>query len=170
MAAENWTDCSVAPGISMVQYANGWLAGGYNMQQATFKKFQRGGAYLVGGLLLFLGVTGFFIQFKRGMLSSTNFQGYVLAIALTVSGGLTCGAVRVQYGGGLWSFVGVICSAIVIFRFANAIQIEMRGEFLVHPVDFFSKTAGLFGVGCYCLIWGHIRRHRKRKECLHDAT
>jgi hypothetical protein len=125
----------------------------------------------MGGLLLFLGVMGFLIELKHSMPSSRNFQGYVLAAAFAAGGAATCGAARFHYWGGLWSFAGIVCVTGVIFRFANAIQIGVRGGFVVDPFDFYSKTAALWVVGCYCLIWGHMRRHRRKgKDTRCDVT
>jgi hypothetical protein len=127
-------------------------------------------AYVAGGALVFLGIVGLLIEFSKAKPSFANFYGYVLAVVLIASGVLTCVAARSNYGGGLWSFFGLVCVAATIGRLASVAQMYMENRHLVSPGIFYSTTAGLWGVGCYCLFWGHMRRHREKKNCPHDAT
>jgi len=127
-------------------------------------RFQVGSvsAYVAGGALVFLGILGLLIEFSKATPSSTNFHGYVLGAVLIASGVLTGVAARFHYGGGLWSFIGLICVAAAIARVASAWQVYMQGRHFISPDFFYSMTAALWGVGCYCLVWGHIRHHRKK--------
>jgi hypothetical protein len=127
-------------------------------------------AYVAGGALVFLGILGLLVEFSKAKPSSTNYYVYVRAVVLIASGVLTFVAARSHYGGGYWSFVGLICVAAATVRFASASQLYMRGRHLISPVIFFSTTAVLWGVGCYGLIWGHMQRHRKKKNSLHDTA
>ena len=139
------------------------------MQDSTLRKVKSVSVYVAGGTLAFFGTMGSLIEFSEGRPSSTNFYGYAVAVVLIASGVLTCVAARSHYGGGLWSFFGLICVAAAIVRFASASQVYMRGRDLISPVVFFSTTAVLWGVGCYCLIWGHLRHQRQKKNCLHEC-
>jgi hypothetical protein len=140
-----------------------WTLGGFHiMQDSTPRKIGRVTAYATGGVLIFLGILGLLIESSKGKPSSTNCYGYVLAVALIACGTLTCIAVRSHYGGGLWSFFGCLCVAAAIARVALVWQVHMQGKHFTFPVIVYSTTAGLWGVGCYCLAWGHMRRHRKK--------
>ena len=132
------------------------------MRDSTFKKVRWVGAYVTIGVLIFLGTMGLLIEFRNGSPSSTNFSGYVLGVLFIVSGVLTLFAVRLHYGGGLWSFFGLLFVGAAIFRVALACQVYMQGRHFTSPIIMYSITAGLWGVGCYCLAWGHMRNHRKK--------
>ena len=136
------------------------------MRGSTLEKSWRVAALAAGGALIFLGIMGLMIEISKGTPSSTHFSGYVLAVALVASGALTCIAVRSRYGGGLWSFFGLLLLAATAYRFALASETYARKRDLLAPGVFFSTTAALCGVGFYCLIWGHIRRHRGTKISL----
>ena len=131
------------------------------MQDSKFTKIRRVSGYVAGGILLFLGVMGLLIESSKAKPSLTNCYGYVLAVVLILYGVLTCIGVRLHYGGGLWSFFGGLFVATAIVRVALALQVYMQGRHFTYPVFVHSITVGLWGVGCYCLAWGHMRRHRK---------
>jgi hypothetical protein len=122
--------------------------------------------YVGGGTLILLGFMGLMIEVGKGTPSFTNFHGYVLAGLFLACGAITCIAAWSQYGGGLWSFFGLLFLAAATFRFAIASEMHMRSRQLVSPAVFFSTTAALCGVGFYCLIWGHSRRHREARSSL----
>ncbi len=140
------------------------------MQASTLNKVGRVTAYAVGGALIFVGIMGLLIEFSKGKPSLTNFYGYVLAAVFVTSGALTCVAVRSHYGGGLWSFFGLVFVGAATGRFALVTELYMRSRHLISPAFFFSTTTALWGVGCYGLFWGHLRHHKERKICLHDAA
>lgn len=140
------------------------------MQDSTFKKRRPVWAYFVGGVLLALGILGLLVEFSRAAPSSTNFRGYVLAVEFLTCGLLIVGAVRSYYGGGLWSFLGVALVAVAVFRSAIALEVDLRGGHFRSPVIFYSTLAASWGIGFYCLAWGHIRHHRKEQVNIgHEA-
>ena len=135
------------------------------MQDSKLKKVRHMTACIAGGALIFLGIMGFLIEISKGKPSSTNFYGYVLAAVFVACGVLTCVAVRSHYGGGLWSFFGLLFVAAATVRLVSVSQAYMQNRhliYLISPVIFFSTTAAFWGVGCYCLAWGHMRHHRKK--------
>jgi len=140
------------------------IASGVLICLVARSQVKRVGAYLVGGTLVFLGLMGLLTELEQKKLSSTNFSGYVRSVVLIASGALTWVAARFHYGGGLWSLFGLICSAAAFARFVSALQVNVRGRHLSSPEFFYSTTALLWGVGCYCLIWGHMRHHRQKKN------
>jgi drug/metabolite transporter (DMT)-like permease len=139
------------------------------MQDSTRKKVGRVMAYTAGCLLIFLGTTGLLVESSHGRPSSTNFKGYVDAVVIIVSGALTCVATRSHYGGGPWSFCGLILVAAAVGRLAFALQVYTRGAHFFHPERFYWMTAALWGAGCYCLVWGHIRCRRAKENCFHGT-
>ena len=132
------------------------------MQESTVRKVKRAIPYVAGGVLIFLGVMGLLIEFSKVMPSSTNFYGYVLWVVLIVSGILICIAAWSHYGGGLWSFFGLMFIAETIGHLTFLAQVYMQHRHLTSPVSFFSTTAAFWGVGSYCLVWGHMRHHQKK--------
>jgi hypothetical protein len=135
------------------------------MQDTRLKKIGRVSAYVVGGVLIFIGTVGLVIELSREKPSSTNFYGYALAVVCITSGVLACVAAKSHYDGGPWFLFGLICVATCLSNIAFVSQLYMRGRHVAFPVITYSKIAGLWGVGCYCLIWGHMRRHREKKDC-----
>jgi len=155
--AKNFITDTYGCGLAVLLIASGILIG-----LAAWKQSRHMVAYAAGGVLIFLGALGLLIEFSKVSPSSTNFYGYVLGTMLVASGALTCVAVRLNYGGGLWSFFGSLFVASAIVRVALAWQVYMQGRHFISPVVVNSITAGLWGVGCYCLVWGHMRHHRKK--------
>jgi len=129
------------------------------MPDSMVRKVRRITAYVFGSGLFCFGALGFLIQLGEGMPSSTHFAGYVLAVVLVACGVLTCIAVRLHYGGGLWSLLGLLSVAAGALRLVSIWQAEIQGRHLNSPVVSYSTIATLCGVGFYCLSWGHIRRH-----------
>jgi hypothetical protein len=140
------------------------------MQNSTIKKIKQYSPYAGSSVLLFLGVMGLLIEFSKAKPSSTNLYGYVLGVLFICSGVLTFIAVRRRYGGGLWSFFGLLCIGASIARLAIASQVYLQGRHFISPVTFYTVTATLWGMGCYFLIWGHIRRNQGSQNCHHDAA
>ena len=138
------------------------------MQDSTLQKVRRGSSYVGGGALIALGILGLLVEFSGGK-SSSIFFGYVLGASLVICGGVICVATRAHYGGGLWSFCGLIFVAAATVRFAFVLDAHVGGRQLLSPGLFYSKIAALWGVGCYCLIWGHMRHHQKKKSLHRDA-
>ena len=138
------------------------------MPVVTARKVRRITAYIFGSVLICLGVMGFLIELGKGMPSSRHFAGYVLAVVLVVCGVLTCIAVRLQYGGGLWSLLGLLLVAAGSARLAFGLQLVLQGGYAHSAVVFGSTTATLLGVGIYCLSWGHLRRDPSKKSSLND--
>lgn len=136
---------------------------------STVRKVRRITAYVFGSVLFCLGVMGFLIELGKGMPSSTHFSGYVVAVALVACGVLTCIAVRLHYGGGLWSLLGLLLLAAGTVRIAFTWQLEIRGRHLISPAVSNSTTAALCGAGFYCLSWGHFRRHREKRNKLNET-
>jgi hypothetical protein len=155
--AKNFITDPYGRGLAILLIASGILIG-----LAAWKQPRHMVTYAAGGVLIFLGALGLLIEFSKASPSSTNFYGCVLGTILIASGALTCVAVRLNYGGGLWSFFGSLFVAAAILRVAFAWQVYMQGGHFISPVVFHSITAGLWGVGCYCLVWGHMRHHRKK--------
>jgi hypothetical protein len=155
--AKNFITDTYGCGLAVLLIASGTLIG-----LAAWKQTGHVLSYAAGGILVFLGALGLLIEFHKASPSSTNFYGYVLGVVLIVSGALTCVAVRLNYGGGLWSFFGNLFVAAAIARVALAWQVYMQGRHFISPIVVHSITAGLWGVGCYCLAWGHMRHHRKK--------
>ena len=133
------------------------------MPDSTVRKVRRITAYLIGSVLFCLGVLGFLTELGNGMPSSTHFAGYVLAVVLGACGVFICIAVWLDYGGGLWSLLGLLLVASGTFRLVSIWQAEIQGRHLISPVVSYSTIAALCGVGFFCLSWGHIRRHGQRR-------
>jgi hypothetical protein len=140
------------------------------MRDSTLKTCRRVAPYVCGGTLILLGIMGLVIEIGEGAPTLRNFHGYALAGVLVGCGATTCVAAWLQYGGGLWSFSGLLFLAAATYRFALVSEMHMRSRQLVSPTVFFSTTAALCGVGFYCLVWGHIRRHRSPKDSLHSGV
>jgi hypothetical protein len=132
------------------------------MQDSTRKKIGRVAAYVAGGLLNFFGIMGLAVESSKAKPSFTNFYGYVLAVTLFTCGILTLIAIRSHYGGGLWSFLGLLFVAETIGHLTWVSEVYLRGRHLISPVTFYSETAIFWAAGCYCLVWGHMRHHRKK--------
>jgi uncharacterized membrane protein HdeD (DUF308 family) len=159
----------VVPAIFLASGVLTYLASVRAMQDSTRKKAGPVSAYIIGGVLTFLGIVGLLVEFGKGNPSSRNFYGHVLAAILVASGVLTCAATRLRYGGGLWSFVGLILVVAATARLAQDLQMHARGRDLAFPEMFYSTTAALWGAGCYCLVWGHMR-HQRQKACSHETA
>ncbi|MEJ0090983.1 MAG: hypothetical protein WDM80_14725 [Limisphaerales bacterium] len=125
---------------------------------------RRVSAYVAGSLFIALGIMGFIVEFSEGKSSSSIIAGYVMATMFFVWGVLLCSAVKLHYCGGVWSLVGITFVALAIIRAAFLLDIYLRGSHLIFSVLQFSLVAAFWGVGCYCLIWGHVRHHRKKKS------
>src|SRR5476649_163716 len=132
------------------------------MQDSTRKKIGRIAAYVAGGTLIFIGIMGLAIESSKAKPSFTNFYGYVLAVMLFTCGILTLIAIRSYYGGGLWSFFGLLFVAVTIAHLTWLVEIYMQNRHLISPVTFYSETAIFWAAGCYGLVWGHMRHHRKK--------
>ena len=140
------------------------------MPVSTGRKVRRMTAYLFGSVLFCLGVMGLLIELGKGMPSSKNFAGYVIAAVLVACGALTCIAVRLHYGGGLWSLLGLLFVAAGTVRLVSSTwQMELQGRHLISPDVPYATTAALCGVGFYCLCWGHFRRRREKKNYLNET-
>jgi hypothetical protein len=87
-----------------------------------------------------------------------------------VNGVTTCVAARFRYGGGLRSFLGLLCITAAIARLAFAWQIDLQGRRLPSPAIFYTTTAFTWGLGCYCLIWGHMRHRRAKQNSLGNVV
>jgi len=119
----------------------------------------------------FLVEMGFSVESSSGKNSSSVVLGYVIGAVFVICGVLLCLAVRLHYGGGLWSFLGVAFVAAAILRAAFMLDVFLRGShFLSSPFMFYSTVAAFWGIGCYCLVWGHMRHHRKKKYSHHGAA
>jgi hypothetical protein len=147
------------------------LGGVHIVQDSAIMKGRRLAAYVIDGTLMFLGVLGLLIESSRGKPSSTHFYGYVLAVLFLACGAIIFVGMRSAYGGGAWSLVGVLLVAAAIARITSMVQGLIQGRELRSPVVFCSTIAALWGVGCYCLAWGHIRRRLKEpNKSLHAAA
>ena len=133
------------------------------MQDSTHTKLGHVFAYMVGGAFTLFGIMGLLIEFNKERPSSTNFYGYTIGALFFICGALTCIGVRLHYRGGLWSFCGLILIAAAIVRITFGLQTAMQGRHIIVPVPFYSSIVTLWVMGCYCLIYGHIRRYRKRE-------
>ena len=119
-------------------------------------------AYIVGGLFTTLGIMGFIVEFSEGKASSTIVAGYMMAIVFVIWGPLLCLAVCWHYGGGAWSFIGAILVGYAMIHGGFSLDVYLRGRHFISPIIDFSIIATFWGVGCYCLVWGHMRHHRKK--------
>ena len=90
-----------------------------------------------------------------------------MAAVFVIWGMLLCSAVW-TYGGGIYSLIGVTLVASAIIRAGFLLDIYLRGRHLISPVTNFALVASFWGVGCYCLVWGHMKHHRKGIH--HDAA
>lgn len=111
---------------------------------------------------MFIGIIGLVLEFNKAMPSSVNFYRYTLAVLFLASGVLVFIAAQSNYGGGIWSFVGLICVAVAISRIAFTCQVYLQGLHLISPVVCYSLTIIYLGIGCFCLVWGQIRHQRKK--------
>ena len=145
------------------------LAALRGMPNSTARKVRRVTAYVFGSVLICLGVMGFLTEVGKGMPSSRHFAGYVLAVALVACGVLTCVAVRLHYGGGLWSLLGLLLAAAGSVRLVFVWQAALQGRYLGSPVVFDSTAGALCAVGFYCLSWGHLRRHGEKTRYLNET-
>jgi len=127
-------------------------------------------AYTIDGVLFLLGFLGFAVEYSEGKPSSTNFFGYILALLFLACGVIFFIGIRSCYRGGGWSFFGLLLVAAATAQFTSWMQLQLQGRQLLYPAAFCLTTAGLFGAGCYCLIWGHIRRQRRAPSQPVEAT
>jgi len=134
------------------------------MPDPTACKVRRITAYLIGSVLICVGAMGFLIELGKGMPSSRNFIGYVDAVVLVAFGVLACIAVRLHYGGGYWSLLGLLLVVAGTLRIVAILQAEIRGSHWIIPAASYSTATSLCAVGLYCLSWGHLRRHRPKKN------
>jgi hypothetical protein len=145
------------------------LAALRRMPDSVARKVRRLTAYVFGSVLICLGVMGLLIELGKGMPSSSHFSGYVASVVLVVCGVGICIAVRCQYGGGFWSLLGLLLAALGTGRLLCLWLLTLHGRGRHAPVDFDFGTAALFAIGCYCLAWGHFRRHKGRKGYLNET-
>jgi hypothetical protein len=138
------------------------------MQNVRHNKVRRISAYIAGGFFIALGIMGFLVEISEGEKSSTIVAGYVMASVFVIWGTLLCLAVRFHYGGALWSAIGVILVTWAMIYSGFTLDSYLRGRHLTYPVRTFSLISIFWGVGCYCLVWGHMRHHRKMID--HDAA
>src|SRR5205807_2689292 len=103
------------------------------MRDSTLERIWRVAAFVAGGLLIFLGLMGMMIEVSKRQPSSTNFYGYVLAVVLLACGTAICIAARCRYGGGLWSFFGLLFVAASTARFAFVSESYIRNRHLFSP-------------------------------------
>jgi hypothetical protein len=132
------------------------------MQQSKLNLVRRISAYIAGGLLLALGVMGFIVEFNEGNKSSTIVAGYMMAAIFVIWGTLLCLAVARHYGGGAWSFFGAMLAGYAMIHTGFSLDVYLRGRHFISPIIDLSVVASSWGVGCYCLVWGHMRHHRKK--------
>ena len=121
-------------------------------------------AYIAGGTLILLGIIVSLAEFSKAKPFATHFLGHMLAAVLVAYGVLTCVMGWAKYGGGLWSFFGLLFVGAATLGCAFGAQAYMQHRELVSPGVFFSWIAALWGVGFYCLFWGHIRRHKEKQN------
>ena len=140
------------------------LAALRGMPDSTGRKVGRITSYLFGGVLFCLGVMGFLIELGKGMPSSSHFTGYVASVVLVVCGVAICVAVRCRYGGGSWSLLGLLLAALGTGRLVCFWLLTLYGWGRNSLGGFDYGTAASFGIGCYCLAWGHLRQHREKKN------
>ena len=117
-------------------------------------------AYTVAGLLTLIGVMGLLIELNKRRFSSVNFYGYVLAALFIMCGALTFVGAWFRYRGGSWSFVGMLLVAAGIAGVTAAMQL---GPHLLSPRVLNWRVTALWGVGLYCLAWGHLRSRKTKK-------
>ena len=133
-------------------------------------KVGRLAAYVTSGALAFIGVVGLLVESSKRGPSPTNFYGYVLFILLLVCGGIIVLAVRSGYRGGAWSLLGLLLIAAAIARATSIAEIYIQGKHLLSPTASYLRTGALWGTGCYCLVWGHLRPRRKAPNNSLQAT
>jgi len=131
-------------------------------------KGKRLAAHFIDGTLVLFGVVGLLAELSKGRPSSTNFYMYVLAGLLLTCGVIIFIGIRSTYGGGAWSLFGLLLVAAALARITAFVQAYMQGR-EVRSVAFYSSIAALWGVGCYCLAWGHVRCHRKTTQPQYGA-
>lgn len=132
------------------------------MQDSRFKIVRRTSAYMAGGLFIALGIILFLAEFIAGKGHPSHFLGYVAAAVFLTWGMLLCLAVKLHDGGGVWSLVGVTLVALAIIFAAILLDIYLKDMRLISPVIDLSLVAAFWGGGCYCLVWGHMRHHRRK--------
>ena len=133
------------------------------VQIPTFKRVRLVSAYVVAGILMFVGVMGLLFEAEKGMPSSRHFYGYVLAVVLVTSGALIWIGARRRYGGGPWSVFGIILVAAAISASACLLELQVRHRPLAYPLTAYEMLAVFWGVSAYCLAYGHIRHCARRR-------
>jgi hypothetical protein len=118
--------------------------------------------YTVGSLLFALGILGFVVEVSEGKASSTIFAGYMLAAVFLICGIFLLLAIWSHYGGGLYSFIGATLVALVMIHVGFTVDMYLRGRYYLSPFRAILPFAVMWVIGCYCLVFGHMRHHRKK--------
>jgi uncharacterized membrane protein len=103
-------------------------------------KARRWIAYTVGIALILFGVFGIITEANKGSAATTIFSRYVLGSLIIICGICTCVGTRLRYGGGLWSFVGLICVAFAIARCAFVLDAATRNRHIISPIMFYGSS------------------------------
>ena len=126
-------------------------------------------AYLFGMVLVFLGVVGFLDCLKATNISPHPIADCVCYIVFFTCGLLTCIAIRLQYGGGFWSIVGLNFVGFAIIGIAIILEIYIRSPNIPFFRIIYLKVALLLVVGCICLIMGQMRRQKIKKASIKNG-
>jgi glucose uptake protein GlcU len=118
--------------------------------------------YAVGSLLFGLGILGFVVEVSEGKASSTICAGYMMSGVFLIAGTFLLLAVWSHYGGGIYSFIGATLIALVMMHIGFTMDKYLRGRYYLSPFTAILPVAIGWVIGCYCLVWGHMRHRRKK--------
>ena len=131
------------------------------MNHSTYHKIGRVVAYTSGVALIFFAVLDLSVAIVLGEHQFLPFASRVFDVSFIICGVLICVATRLRYSGGFCFILGAIFVAGAITTTAAILEAYMRGEHFRNPISWYLRDAIFFGVGCSCLVLGHLR-HRKK--------
>jgi hypothetical protein len=133
------------------------------MANSTIIRAGRVCTYILGIALIFIGILGLINDIGQGGASFHPFASGVFDVSLIICGIFACTVIRLRYGGGFRSILGIFLVGGGLTSATAILEAYMRGEHFRNPAMFYFKAAGFTAAGICCLAWGHIC-HQKGKK------